>query len=223
MEPNEQAGMNGQEPGPIEYSEPVCWCESTGRYTNPQGQELELRVRGTNSDIVEDYMKVVRISFEVRREGEETPDEEPAKEEDERYRDRIDAEFKKLELRPELDLDIELDVVNTQGIELPYELNVVVDPPIAQGATHNYKTKKKAKKLKVTLRCSDGGVYGLLTGSGIASKSGQADIDPPDPPSKKAQISSDEVDPAIDFYFSVTGLNDENTYTYNPSSKLVKD
>ena len=93
---------------------PICWCESTGRYTNPPRQEIELRVRGMNSDVVERYMKAGRISFEVLPAGEETPEEaEPSQDEDEKYRLRMAEEFKKLELHPELDLDIELDAINT--------------------------------------------------------------------------------------------------------------
>ena len=222
MDPLEPTNFGDQEPQPLEYTEPVCWCESTGHYTNPSGQEIELRVRGTNEDEVRKYIGAVRIAFEVLPEGEETPEEpESSKEPDEDLKALLEEEFLKIELHPELDLEIELDVINTQGIELPYELNAVIDPDIAGGATHTYKTKKKAKKCKVTLTASENGVYGVLSGSGISRTPGQADTYPPDPPTKKAKFSG-KVDDAIDFYFAVTGLLASNTYTYNPSTKMVR-
>jgi hypothetical protein len=217
----EPANLGNQELKPLDYTEPVCWCESTGRYTNPAGQEIELRVRGTNVEEVKKYMTTVRISFEVLPEGTETPPEPKSSKGEARYKARIDEEFKKLELHPELDLEIDMDVINTQGIELPYDLTVVIDPDIAGGATHTYKTKKKAKKCSVTLTASDNGVYGVLSGSGIDQATGQADTYPPDPPKKKARFSR-ETDAPIDFYFRVTGLLASNSYTYNSSSKMVK-
>lgn len=220
METNEQS--SDKEFGQLEYSKPVCWCESTGHYTNPQGQELELRVRGTNPDIVDDYMKAVRISFEALPEREEVPEQgEPTREEDEKYKYRIDEEFKKLELHPELDLEIDLDVIKTPGIELPYQLRVEIDPEIASGATHRYKTKKRTKKIKVNLTASKNGVYGVLSGGGISPVTGQADTYPPDPPKPKASFPG-EVSNASDFYFSVTGLKDTNKYTYGSSTKLER-
>lgn len=217
--------MEPQELKPLEYSKPVCWCESTGSYTNPQGQKLELQVRGKDVERVEEYMKAVRISFEVLPEQEERQkNEEPSEEQYDKYKSLIDEEFKKIELHPELDLEIDLDVLETPGMELPYELNVIIDPPIAGGATDSYKTKKKAKEIKVTLKASvSGGVYGVLSGGGISPVTGQADTYQPDPPKDSAKYSGEaSAETAADFYFTVTGVKSNNTYTYSSSTKLIR-
>lgn len=215
MEPKGPSSAGNQDLNPLEYSKPECWCESTGHYTNPQGQELELRVRGKNPERVDEYMKAVRIWFEVLPVREDGQAEETPSEEDDKYQRLIEEEFKKLELHPELDLEIELDAIKTPEIELPYELHVVIDPPIAGGATDKYKTKNKTKQLNVTLTATNNGVYGTL------DITKQADTYPPNPPNQSAKFSK-TVPAEAYLYFSVTGIKANNSYTYSSNTTLVK-
>lgn len=214
--------MEKKELQPIEYSEPVCRCESTGTITNSLGQQLQIKVSGKNRDLIEEYMSTVRLSFVVLPEAENARVwEEPPEELDAKTRQYIEEEFKQLELHPELDLQIDLDVTDTQGLEPPYDLSIDIDPKISAGASHYYSTQKKCKKEKVTLRASVNGVYGVLSGGGIAPISGQADVFSPDPPNKTAKYTG-EADSDVIFYFTVTGLRENNTYSLSASIKLVQ-
>jgi hypothetical protein len=216
MESQGPSSAGSQELSPLEYSKPECWCESTGRYTNPQGQTIELHVRGQNPEVIEEYMKAVHIGFEVLPAREERQEQPPEKLDD-KYQSLIEEEFKKLELHPELDLDIELDVIDTAGIELPYNLHAVIDPPIAGGATHNYRTKNKTKSCNVTLNATNNGVYGVLSGDRLK----RADTYPPNPPTGTARFTGTATADGY-LYFSVTGINASNSYTYNPSVTLIR-
>jgi hypothetical protein len=214
--------MEKQELGPIEYSEPVCRCESSGTITNSLGQKLAIRVSGQNRDLVEEYMRTVRIAFVVMQESENAGVwEEPSEELDPKTRQYIERGFKTLELHPELDLQVDLDVTDTQGLELPYDLNIDIDPTISGGASHYYSSQKKCKKEKVTLGASVNGVYGVLSGTGIAPIIGQADVFSPDPPLKKAKYTG-EAGAEVNFYFTVTGLRANNTYSLSASIKMVR-
>lgn len=216
MEPKGPSSVGSQDLNPLEYSKPECWCESTGHYTNPQGQTIDLHVRGRNPEVIEEYMKAVRIWFEVLPVREDRQEEPLEKEPDDKYQSRVEEEFKKLKLDPEFDLVIELDIVNTPDIELPYELHAVIDPDIAGGATHYYKTKSKTTKLNVTLTATNNGVYGFLS-----PDTKRADTYPPDPPKPDAKFSKTVEEPAH-LYFSVTGINANNSYKYSTSTKLVR-
>ncbi len=214
--------MDSQELKQLEYSQPVCRWESTGTITNPQGQKLEINVRGKDPILVEQYMRSVRISFIVLPEGDNAKVwDEPSEPQNDKYQLYIDEEFKKLELYPELGLEIELDVTETPGLEPPYEMNIEIDPDIPGGVPHNYKTKKKCKKEKVTLKASVNGVYGSLSGGGISPVTGRADVIAPDPPKNTARFTGEASDDS-DFFFTVTGLMANNTYTLSASMKLQK-
>ena len=148
METNDRLSNNDQELKQLDFSKPICWCESTGHYTNAQGQEFELRVRGTNTDVVEEYIKAARVSFEVLPSPGKLPENpEPSSQEYKEGQSRSEEELKSIELHPELDLEIAIEVVNAQGIKLPYVLNTVIDPPITGGATHNYVTTTNTKSI----------------------------------------------------------------------------
>ena len=214
--------MDPQELKPLdEFSEPVCRYESTGTITNSLEQKLEIKVRGQDQDLVEAYMKNVRISFVALSEEENvgTWEEKPEKLDD-RLQALIDEELKSLELHPELGLEIELDVIETQGLELPYDLNIEIDPPISSGEPHNYITKKKCSKEKVTLKVTENGVIGFLSGPSDSDRN-QADRFDNTPFSDTARLRAEEPN-ASDFTFTVTGLRANNTYTQNASMKLVR-
>jgi hypothetical protein len=214
--------MDSQELRQLEYSQPVCRWESTGTITNAQGQKLEINARGKDPILVEQYMRSVRISFIVLPEGENAKVwDEPSEPRNDKYDLFIEEEFKKLKLFPELGLEIELDVTDTPGLEPPYDLNIEIDPDISGGVPHNYRTKKKSKKEKVTLKASVNGVYGVLSGGGITPVPGQADVIAPDPPKNSAKFTG-EADTDSDFFFTVTGLLANNTYSISASIKLLK-
>jgi hypothetical protein len=214
--------MEEQELRPLEYAEPVCRCESTGTISNPLGQKLEVKVSGRDRELVEAYMSTVRLSFVVLPEADNARAwEEPAEELDAKTRQYIEQGFKQLELHPELDLQIDLNVTDTHGLEPPYDLNVDIDPKISAGQSHYYSSQKKCKKERVTLRASVNGVYGVLSGDGLAPLNGQADVFPPDPPNKRARYTL-EAASDVNFSFVVTGLRENNTYSLSASIKLVQ-
>lgn len=214
--------MESKELKPLdEFSEPVCRFESTGTITNSLGQTLEINVRGQDQDLVRDYMKAVRISFVALSEEENAGTwEEKPEELDDRLQAIIDEELKELEMHPELGLEIELDVTETQGLDLPYDLNIEIDPPISTGVPHNYITKKKCSREKVTLKVTENGVIGFLRGPSD-SDTNQADRFNNTPFSDTAKLRADEPG-ASDFTFTVTGLRANNNYTQNASMKLVR-
>lgn len=208
---------SGKELMRLDYSNPICWCEGVGHYTNPVGQEFELRVRGTNPEVINEYMQAALVSIEVLPAGEDAlRQEDPAQQEDEKYQFIIDEEFKNIELHPELDLEIGIEVINSQGIEPPYVMNTIIDPPISGGATHRYRTKQNIKSVKVTLNATLNGVSGVLTDD----RRKQADIYPPNPPKETAVFKGSSPSAKI-FYFSVTGIKKNNKYTYRSSVTLV--
>jgi hypothetical protein len=210
---------SGKELSRLDYSNPICWCEIIGHYTNPTGQEFELRVRGTNPEVVNEYVQAVLVSFEVLPVREDaSQQQESAQQEDEKYQNIVDEEFKNIDLHPELDLEIDFEVINSQGIEPPYVLNTVIDPPISRGATHNYHTKQNTRSVKVTLNATVNGVSGVLTGDGRK----QADTYKPDPP-KPTAVFSGSANSAVKFTFSVTGIKEKNKYTYKSSVALERE
>ena len=206
---------------PLDFSEPVNRWESTARYKNSKGQEFELRVDGENPEQVEEYLKEMRIYLEVLPwSGELLEEEEPPVEGGKEYQYLVEEEFRKIELHPELDLQIDMEILDTQGIELPYELYAEIDPSIAGGATHRYVTKTNAKSIKINLSASQNGVSGYLSGGGVSIRN-QADVLPPDPPKQKARFMGTAGSPSR-FFFAVTGLRATNKYSVGSSVKLAK-
>jgi hypothetical protein len=211
---------------PLEqYSAPVCRCESTGTITNALGQTLEIKVRGKDPGLVEEYMKTVRLTFVALSEEDnaqvwEEPTEEPTTQQSDRWQAFIDDELKGLKILPELELEIELDVTDTNGLELPYDLNVDIDPNIASGETHKYKTKKPCSKEKVTMKATVNGVIGVLSGPGD-STNGQADRLQETPYTDTAKMTV-EAAAGSDFTFTVNGIRANNTYSQSASMKLVR-
>lgn len=221
METKDPSSTTEKQLEPLEFSEPIDRWESTSHYTNSKGQEFELRVCGANPEQVDEYLKEVRIYLEVLPGSEEPSEEEKSPEEgDKEYQSFVEEEFQKVELHPELDLQIDMEILNTQGVELPYELKAEIDPSIAGGVTHCYVTKVNAKSIKINLSASQNGVSGFLSGAGV-SKRDQADVLPPDPPKQKARFIGTAGNPSR-FFFAVTGLRATNKYSVGSSVKLAK-
>lgn len=195
--------------------------EGSGNYTNGIGQVFTFKITGSDPKRVEEYTNALRLSCEVRPAEEMLQEDEATEEQDEKYRSLVEENFRSLELHPELDLEIDFDVVDPKGIELPYVLELEIDPPIALGATDSYLTKSNAKKIKIKLNASEGGVSGSLSGGGIAAVRDQADTYPPTPPKPSAKFKGEAEQPSI-FSFSVTGLKENNRYSLSSSTKLEK-
>lgn len=215
--------MKLKEPKPLEYFDPKRRFESTGTITNEEGQKLEIRVNGEDQDRVREYLAEVRIAFLVQPDSEELPEpeEDPSEEYDiydVKTMAMLDKKFREVERHPELDLEIELDVVEAPGLEPPYVLEILIDPKISGGQCHFYRTQKPCKKQRVTLSASVNGVYGVLTGGGINPVTGQADVF--SAKKKKAKYTA-TAGANINFFFSVTGLRVNNTYSLGSAVKLV--
>jgi hypothetical protein len=207
-----------QNPQPPEFSDRGVWDGNRGHYTNEDGQVCELQVRGADEKRVREYIEAVRVSFKVTPLNDESLEREYHQEEvDEKTRMYIEEGLKELEMHPELDLEIVIAIVETQGVELPYQLDALIDPPITAGATDNYRTSEVVHGINITLSATVGGVTGSLNGD----LPRQADTYPPEDPSSSAFFSKGATSES-QFSFAVTGLKESNEYSISTSATLVR-
>src|SRR5688572_22113215 len=113
-----------------DFSEPVEWSESTAQFTNDKRQEFEIKVRGIDSSVVSEYVRTLHVSFEVVPLEDVPQESEPPRQEDQAEQDQDREE--------DVELQIEMEILDTQGVELPYLLKAVFDPPIGQRPPQAY-------------------------------------------------------------------------------------
>ncbi len=226
MEPNTSPSIRSKEPQSGEFSAPKCWCESTGHYTNAEGQQFALRVRGTNPDAVVEYLKAVRVAFEVVPLSQARPEElEPPKDSvEQRVEQSADERTKEPppdeERDTELDLEVAMEVVEAQGVEAPYLLRCMIDPYIAYGTVCRYTTSSSAASISVTVTASSGGVAADLYRGSQWLKGGRADTYPPNPPNPSLPLWGPPAASAR-FQLTVRGLTQNNYYSVSSSVRLV--
>lgn len=106
----------------MDFSEPANRFESKTRYTNQKtGQVFELTANGPNPEAIAEYIKNIRVYLEVKTDdGSDRRPEEPD-------RGNPDEEISKEE---EAMITLYIDIIEPAGIEPPYVVDFVIDPPI---------------------------------------------------------------------------------------------
>jgi hypothetical protein len=209
MEANDPLSASEARLSRMDFSGPICSCQSSGNFTNSQGQEFTITVIGFDTDRMQEYTKNARVEMEVVPLDQARPEEQIPKSEEEELEEIQDPGSGG-------DLDITVEIVSTAGVELPYVLYVTIDPPIAEGEVHRYLIASSATAVRVKVTADSGGVRANLYRGRNFVRGRRADTVPPDPPNINAYLPWESPAPSK-YSLKVKGLTANNSYTYSAS------
>jgi len=206
---------------PLDFSPPECRYESSALFKNDMGQTLSVQVWGLDKAAVEQYTRELRASFEV---APVTPDQ-PPKEPPSKYAPKTEPQPEISDQPSPQDLDIELEVVETNGIEPPLVLRATLHPTIGL-ATHRYQTMGDTDEIDVTVTVSGGSIRATLREGrcsqfGSLEDSGKGDVFIETPEDNLIPLHG-ETSSAKRFCLRVKGENANNKYSYTSSVTLSR-
>lgn len=205
----------------LEFSPPESRYESVGLFQNEKGQQFLIRVNGADKVAVERYTKDLRIHFEV------FPDEsmQPRQKENSVHQGETEqlllAEETNLQEQPSQqttrNLEIAVEVSQSQGIERPHLLKFSVDHSMDRDIADTLALKipphsypfSDATEARVTIIARKGTLSANLF---KISQSRRIGVDNATVAAPHQATLTHRVDRKTDFLFTVDGVDDSNSY-----------